>query len=130
MNQINCSFFFVKNQIFAQHQFSCLTLGWRHADARCSEDKQVQDDQAADDVRGQSQHKEPGKQGTEPLLWKHVTIVSVSCIKFPLDAHVCYRKLITMLNQAANDYLKNVIKKYILRVPVHEHQTTDYLLSI
>lgn len=39
-----------------KYLFSARTEGWRHAHAWCCENKQIQDDQAADDVRGQSQH--------------------------------------------------------------------------
>lgn len=46
--------------------FPSSSVGRRHAHARCCEDKPIQDDQAADDVRRQSQHKELCKCTTPP----------------------------------------------------------------
>lgn len=46
--------------------FSSSAVGRRHTHARCCENKPIQDDQAVDDVRGQSQHKELCKYTTPP----------------------------------------------------------------
>ena len=71
---------FLMSFTYAECLFSSLSVGRRHAHAWCCENKQIQDDQAADDARSKSQNQELCKYRVSPHNIQYMTPQSLQTV--------------------------------------------------